>query len=139
MLLGYASMLLAFSLVFVGVKNYRDKYSSGFISFGKALKLGLYITLVSSTIYVLTWLIAYYVFFPDFMDKYSAHVIGQIQNSGATAEVIAAKIQNINMMKKMYNTPLGVVLLTYMEILPVGLIVTIITAATLKRKSSLAA
>jgi len=138
MLVGYASMLLAFSMVFVGVKNYRDKYSNGFVSFGKAFKLGLYITLISSTMYVLSWLIAYYAFFPDFMAKYSAHVISQIQKSGATTAVIAAKIQNINTMKAMYNTLLGVVLLTYMEILPLGLIISVITALILKRKANAA-
>jgi hypothetical protein len=138
MWVGYASMLLAFSLVFAGVKNYRDKQSNGLISFGQAFKIGLYITLISSTMYVLTWLVAYYAFLPDFMDKYSAHAISQIQKSGATAAVIASKIQNVNTMKAMYNTPIGVVLLTYMEILPLGLIITIITALILKRKVSAA-
>ena len=134
MLLGYASMILAFSLMFVGVKNYRDKYNGGIISFGKAFRIGLYITLVASTLYVLVWLVDYYVFIPDFMDKYSAHVINKAQNSGASANEIAAKTKEINTMKEMYNTPLMVVLLTYMEIFPVGLIVSIITALILKRK-----
>lgn len=134
MLLGYASMILAFSLVFVGVKNYRDKYNGGIISFGKAFRIGLYIILVASTLYVLVWLVDYYVFIPDFMDKYSAHVINKAQNSGASANEIAAKTKEINTMKEMYNTPLMVVLLTYMEIFPVGLIVSIITALILKRK-----
>ena len=35
MLIGYASMLVAFSLVFVGIRNYRNKYNGGVISFGK--------------------------------------------------------------------------------------------------------
>lgn len=134
MLLGYASMILAFSLMFVGVKNYRDKYNGGIISFGKAFRIGLYITLVASTLYVLVWLVDYYVFIPDFMDKYSAHVINKAQNSGASANEIAAKTKEINTMKEMYNTPLMVVLLTYMEIFPVGLIISIISALILKRK-----
>lgn len=134
MLLGYASMILAFSLVFVGVKNYRDKYNGGIISFGKAFQIGLYITFVASTLYVLVWLIDYYVFIPDFMDKYSAHIISKAQNSGASATEIAAKTKEINTMKEMYSTPLMVVLLTYMEIFPVGLIISIITALILKRK-----
>ncbi|HKZ36681.1 MAG TPA: DUF4199 domain-containing protein, partial [Chryseolinea sp.] len=67
---GYAGMIAVFSLIFVGVKNYRDKYNGGVITFGKAFKTGLYITLIASSMYVLVWLIDYYVFIPDFLDKY---------------------------------------------------------------------
>ena len=142
MVLGYASMILAFSLVFVGVKNYRDKFNSGVISFGKAFKIGFYITLIASTMYVLVWLVDYYLFIPDFMDKYSAHMISQAQHSGATAAEIANKTKEAASMKEMYKSPVMVVLFTYMEIFPVGLVVTIITALILKRnenKASLAA
>ena len=58
MLIGYASMLIAFSLVFVGIRNYRDKFNEGIISFGKAFKIGTMIVLIASTIYVIAWLIA---------------------------------------------------------------------------------
>src|SRR5688500_7026342 len=74
MAIGYASMIVAFSFIFVGVKNYRDKYNGGVISFGKAFKTGFYISLVASTMYVVVWLIEYYVFIPDFMEKYTAYV-----------------------------------------------------------------
>ncbi|MEN0053233.1 MAG: DUF4199 domain-containing protein [Mucilaginibacter sp.] len=136
MLVGYASMILAFSLIFVGVKNYRDKYNGGIISFGKAFQIGLYISLIASTIYVLAWLVEYYVFMPDFMDRYTAHAISKAQNSGANPAELAAKLKEINSMKDMYSTPLMVILFTYMEIFPVGLLVSIITALILKRKSA---
>ena len=55
MLLGYTTMIVAFSLVFVGIKNFRDKYNDGLISFGKAFKIGLFITLITSTIYVIIY------------------------------------------------------------------------------------
>src|SRR3989344_4812298 len=81
MLIGYASMLIAFSFIFVGVKNYRDKYNNGLITFWKAFKIGLFIALISSTFYVVTWLIEYYAFMPDFMEKYSEHMLNQAKNS----------------------------------------------------------
>lgn len=136
MLVGYASMLLAFSLIFVGVKNYRDKYNGGVISFGKAFRLGLGIALIGSSIYVLAWLIDYYVFIPDFMDKYAAHSIKNIQASGASAAVMKVKIQEVENMKSMYKSPVWIVLFTYLEILPVGLIVSLIAALLLKKKGA---
>src|SRR6476620_5450732 len=75
MLLGYTGMLVAFFFVFLGIKNYRDKQNGGVISFGKALKIGMLISLIASTIYVGVWLIEYYCIFPDFMNKYSEAVL----------------------------------------------------------------
>src|SRR5213075_2275880 len=84
LLIGYASMLIAFSLVYVGIRNYRDKYNGGIISFGKAFKIGILIVLIASTIYVVAWLIDYFFFIPDFMEKYSAHTLDQLKASGAS-------------------------------------------------------
>jgi hypothetical protein len=69
MLIGYASMLIAFSLVFVGIRNYRDKFNEGVISFGKAFKIGIMIVLIASTMYVVAWLIDYFFFIPDFFNR----------------------------------------------------------------------
>ncbi len=136
LVLGYATMLLAFSLVFVGVKNFRDKYNGGIIGFGKAFKIGLYITLIASTIYVLVWLVDYYVFVPDYLDRYASEVIQQAKSSGANAAEIDKQTKEIATYKEMYKNPLFVVLLTYAEILPVGLLVSLITAFILKRKKA---
>src|SRR5688500_10637572 len=62
MVYGYASMLLAFVLIFVAIKQYRDKVRGGTITFGKAFMVGLYVTLIASTVYVLTWMVYYYNF-----------------------------------------------------------------------------
>lgn len=132
--IGYASMLLAFSLIFIGIKNYRDKYNNGIISFGKAFKTGLYISLIGSTVYVLVWLIAYYLFVPDFMDMYSEQMMNQARRSGASQTEIDKTAMEMAGYKEMYQNPLMVVLLTYAEILPVGLIVTLISALLLKRR-----
>ncbi len=135
MMIGYASMLIAFSLVFVGIKNYRDKYNGGLISFGKAFKTGFMIVLIASTIYVLAWLIDYHFFIPDFMEKYSAHMLDELKSSGATAAEIDKKTKEMAYFAGLYKNPLFAALMTYMEILPVGLIVTLISSFILKRKT----
>lgn len=137
MIYGYASMLIAFSLIFVAIKNYRDKMNQGNISFGKAFQIGLYITLIASTIYVVTWLIDYYYFIPDFMDKYAASTIEKLKTSGASASEIEKTTIEMAVFKERYKNPFFNAMMTYTEILPVGLIVSLIASAILKRKDSM--
>ena len=132
--MGYTSMLLAFSMVFVGIKNFRDKYHQGSISFKKAFLIGLYITLIACTMYVIVWMIDYHYFIPDFMDKYSAHMIAQAKASGANQADIDKQIAEMAKFKEMYKNPVFMILMTYAEIIWVGLIISLISALILKRK-----
>ena len=136
MLIGYASMLIAFSLVFVGIRNYRDKYNEGVISFGKAFKIGIMIVLIASTIYVVAWLIDYFFFIPDFIEKYSAHMLDELKASGASQIEIDKQTKEMASFGRMYKNPFFNAMMTYMEILPVGLIVTFISSLILKRKTA---
>lgn len=135
MVLGYSSMLIAFSLIFVGIKNYRDKYNDGTIRFGKAFVIGLYIALIASTFYVATWLVEYYFFMPDFAEKYCTHVVEKARASGASEIEIKKQMLEMDQFKTMYKNPLFVILMTYVEILPVGIVVSLIAALILKRKT----
>lgn len=135
MILGYTGMLVAFSFVFIGIKNYRDKQNDGVISFGKALKIGALISLIASTIYVGVWLIEYYCFYPNFMDKYCEAMLKKMDKTTMTAAEIKAKTDEMMMYKEMYKNPIMVILWTYAEVLiPIGLLVPIISALILKRK-----
>lgn len=134
MLVGYASMILSFSLIFVGIKNVREKENGGIISFGQAFKIGLYISLIASSIYVLAWLVDYYVFMPDFMEKFSNQAVEVVKAEGASQAEITSKINEMSTYKDMYKSPFGVIFLTYMEILPVGLLISLICALILKKK-----
>ena len=134
MLIGYASMLIAFSLVFVGIRNYRDKYNEGVISFGKAFKIGILIVLIASTMYVIAWLIDYTFFIPDFLEKYSVHTLDQLKASGASQLEIEKQTNEMVSFAAMYKNPFFNAMITYTEILPVGLIVTLISSLILKRK-----
>lgn len=134
MLVGYASMLLAFSMIFVAVKNYRDKYNGGIISFGKAFKIGILITLIASSIYVGVWLFEYFVFYPDFGEKYAAQLLEKLKASGASDTEIARQAKEMAGFNEMYKNPFFNAMITYTEILPVGLLVTIVCSFILKRK-----
>jgi hypothetical protein len=135
MIYGYSAMIIAFAMIFVGVKSFRDKHNGGTINFGKAFKIGLFISLIASTIYVISWLITYYCFMPDFMDKYVAVMLSKAQSSGISADELAKKTADMAKMKEWYKNPLFVILMTYVEILPVGIVVTLISALILKRNT----
>lgn len=134
-LLGYAAQIIVFSLIFFGVRNYRNKFSGGIISFGKALKTGLLITLVGTSMYVVVWLFYYYLFVPDFLDYYFAHELYMLERNGADAERLARKIEQQRDFREMYQNPPFVILITYLEILPPGILVSLVSALILKRKS----
>lgn len=132
--IGYAAMIVVFSLTYVGIRNYRNKELNGVISFSKALKTGALIALVGSTLYVIIGLAYYYLFVPDFLDKYTIHVLSQATRNGATATELAAKTEEMNQFKEMYKNPVFAVLISYAEVLPIGLVVAFVSSLILKKK-----
>ena len=132
---GYTAMVIAFSFIYVGIRTYRENYNAGVISFGKAFRIGLGIAFLASTSYVVFWMIDYTWFMPDFMDKYAAVMVKQAHESGLTGAALDKKLAGINQMKELYKSKIMVILFTYLEVLPVGLIITLLAALILKRKS----
>ena len=131
---GYTAMIIAFSFIFVGIRNFRDKYNAGVVSFGQACWIGLAISLIGSTCYVASWLVEYYCFMPDYMDKYAAAMLAEAQHSGLSPVALAKKVTEINSMKQMYKSPVVVVLFSYLEVLPVGIVISLITSLILRRR-----
>jgi len=134
MIFGFASMIIAFSLIFVAITQYKNKVNGGYITFGKAFQIGLFITLIGSTVYVATWLFYLYNFFPDFAVKYGEHYIQGLKAQGASAAIIAAKTVEMKDFVEDYKNPLVVIAYTYMEITWVGLVITLIASLILKKK-----
>ncbi len=128
MFFGFAGMLLAFIFVVLGIKQQRDT-NNGFISLGKAFLTGFWITLIISTIYVIVWLIIFYNFFPNFAEHYTDMAIAK-----ASPDEVAQVTEDMNSFKEMYKSPIMVILLTYMEILPLGIVFSLISALILKKK-----
>jgi hypothetical protein len=134
MLLGYTMMVASFMLIYFGVRSYRDNNLAGQISFGRAFTCGLLITLITSVFYVVTWEIIYFNFIPHFMDSYWAAQIHRVQARGLDPATTAAKIAEIQHSQQAYQNPLINMAYTFIEPLPVGLIITLISAAMLRRK-----
>lgn len=127
-IIGFIGMLLAFVFLILGIKKQRE-INNGIITFKQAFFTGLAISFVISTIYVVVWLIIYYNFFPDFMEKYNDMVL-----KNAKPEELAAKTIEIKQMEEWYKSPVMVILLTYMEIFPIGIIISLIAGFVLKKK-----
>ncbi len=134
-IIGYSAMVLAFLLVFFAIRSYRENVGGGTITFGKAFQVGIAVCLIASTCYVVTWEIVYYNFLPDFVDRYAAHTLERMQVKGATPQAIEKATQDLARFKVLYKNPLFNVGMTFVEVLPVGLVVTLISAAILRRKT----
>ena len=132
-ILGYTSIVLSLLLVFFGIRAYREN-NGGTISFGRAFSVGILITLISCAFYVASWEFIYFNIMPDFADKYAAHAISDMRGKGATDAAIAAKKVEMEKMKTMLDNPLLNAAMTFIEPFPVGLLVTLISAAALRRR-----
>ena len=133
-IIGYTTMVLAFLMVYFGVRSYRDNVAGGSVTFGRAFLVGIMITFVASACYVATWQLIYYKVAPDFVEKYTAHGLDKSKKSGATEEKIAAQRKEMAEFVEMYKNPLVNVAFTFLEPLPVGLLFTLVSAWMLSRK-----
>lgn len=133
-IIGYTTMVLAFLMVYFGVRSYRDNVEGGSVSFGRAFKVGLLIVVIASVCYVATWQFVYYRITPDFMEKYSAYSLEQARKGGASEAAIAAKAEEMARFGELYKNPLVNIGFTFLEPLPVGLLFTLVTAGVLSRK-----
>lgn len=134
LILGYSTMVLAFLMVVFGIRTYRENIGGGSITFGRAFQVGILITLIGSLCYVVAWEIIYFNFLPDFADKYAAASIAEMTKKGASATELAAAQKEMDNFKVMYKNPLYNVAMTFVEVFPPGLIITLLAAAFLRRK-----
>ena len=132
--IGYTSIVLSFLLVFFGIRSYRDNYGDGQITFLKAFAVGICITLISCVCYVATWEVMYYNVFPNFWDTYGGHLVEKLRASGASAAAVQAEVQRMKRYKELYKNPLLNAAMTFIEPFTIGLVITLISAALLRKK-----
>ena len=134
LIVGYTTMVASFLLVYFGIRSYRSNVGGGRITFGRGFAVGILITLITCVFYVITWQVMYFYFMPDFMTKEGAHAVERLRTSGASEATIQAKIVEMQKAKALEDNPLTNAAMTFIEPFPVGLLITLMSAAVLRRK-----
>lgn len=129
---GYLVMVLALSLIFFGVKRLRDRELGGAIRFVPALLAGLGISAVAGVIYVIGWEITLAVTDFAFIDSYSTAAVDAARAKGASAADIEALIVQMGEFRQQYANPFFRMPITFIEIFPVGVLISLISAALLR-------
>ncbi|MFA6440364.1 MAG: DUF4199 domain-containing protein [Bacteriovoracaceae bacterium] len=140
-LFGYTTMIIVLSLIFFGVKSFRDKHTNGTMTFGKGFKVGISIAAVASLFYAGGWEIYYNTtdLKDTFMPRYTELTIKKMQHDGKSQEEIQKKREEMKMFAEMYKNPLIRFGMTLLEIFPVGLVITLVSAGILRKKAILPA
>ena len=135
MVVGYTSIVISMLFVYFGIRSYRDNVLGGTITFGTAFKAGLSITLVSCVFYVAAWLVFFYQFMPDFGERYANYLVEGVRTAGGSQAEIDAMVKQGDDLVKLLDNPLTNAAVTFTEPFPVGLLVTLISAAVLRTKA----
>jgi hypothetical protein len=139
MVIGYLIMLIALSTVFVAIKQYRDVDLGGVIKFWSAFALGLGISFIAGVLYVVAWETAVAITHLDFASSYSKSLIAQQQAKGISAEALARLTAQMEEFKVQYANPLYRLPMTFAEIFPVGVLVSLVSAGLLRNSRFLPA
>jgi hypothetical protein len=133
-IIGYTTMVLAFLLIYFGVRSYRDNVAGGTVGFGRALAVGTLIAAVASLCYVATWEVMYFNFEHDFLTKMQAHELSKMRASGTSEATIAKKKAEMDKLALMYENPAFNSAITFLEPMPVGIVIALVTAGVLSRR-----
>lgn len=133
MALGFGSMILAFCLIFIAVKQYREEMG-GVLKFTPAFIIGIGISFIASIIYATGWEIYLFATNYTFMDEYVKSAIEAKRAAGASAQEIAKISQELSVYTEAYKNPISRFTITMTEIFPVGFVMSLLAALTMRRK-----
>jgi hypothetical protein len=139
MLIGYTTMLIALSAVFVGIKKHRDVDRGGVIGFWPALGVGVGISFIAGIFYVAAWEAVQAMTHMDFASSYAQAVIAGEKAKGASAQALAKLSADMETFKVQYANPLFRLPMTFVEIFPVGVLVSLVSAGLLRNSRFLPA
>ena len=132
MWLGYLVMIVAFSSIFLAVKQYRDQALGGVIKFSTAALLGLGIAAIASVVYVVVWEIYLYAGDYAFINDYANSMLEARKADGISGAEWDAVVKETEQFKSQYLNPLVRLPMTLLEVFPVGLLIALLSAAMLR-------
>lgn len=136
---GYLTMIVALSMIFIGIKRYRDQELGGVIRFLPAFAMGLAIAVIAAIIYTFVWELYLMTSGYDFIDSYVNSAIEAKRAAGLSADKLAQEIAALEEMRSDYGKIYIRVPMTFLEIFPVGLIIALLSAALLRNPKVLPA
>jgi hypothetical protein len=133
---GYTTIVLSFLLVYAGIRSYRENICGGVITFGRAFTVGILITLISCLCYVAVWEILYFKVgtMRQFMGQYASSMADQARSSGTNQQALNAQLAEMAKYRELYENPFFNAAITFLEPFPIGLIITLVSAAILRKK-----
>jgi hypothetical protein len=137
-IIGYSGMLISLSLIFFGIKSLRDNHLGGSITFWKGSLVGLLIALIASSMYALGWEITYQNMDPEFFQKLMGPYYESMK-AGLSGAALEEKEKEIARFIEYYKNPVIRFGMSLVEILPVGIVLTLISAGLLRKKEFLPA
>ncbi len=134
MIVGYLTMLIALTTIFIAIKRHRDVDLGGVIKFWPALGLGLSISVIAGILYVTAWDLTLVLTHMDFAGGYAKAMIADAQARGVTGAALAKVTAEMDQFKTQYANPLYRWPMTFIEIFPVGVLVSLISAGLLRNR-----
>ncbi|MBS1772116.1 MAG: DUF4199 domain-containing protein [Bacteroidetes bacterium] len=134
MYIGFANIILGSSMIYFAIASYK-KNNGGEISFGKAFKIGVLLSLIAAAVYATIWMILINTVMSNFCEEVHKYTMENLQKTHASAEKIADAKKEMKMVNAlMKNPPLLFLEAMFVECFPVGLIISLISAAILRTK-----
>jgi hypothetical protein len=138
LVVGYTTIVIGFTTIFFGIRAYRDGEGGGQVTFGRAFLIGIAITAIGSLCYAAAWEVLSKRYLPDFAEKYAARILAEARAEGMPAAELAATETKLREFAVSYRNPWFRVPMILLEPLPVGLILSLVAAGTLRRRSKMA-
>jgi len=133
LVVGYTGIVLAFLLVFFGIRSYRDNVKGGSLSYWRGAAVGTLIAVISSVCYTATWEVIYYKFQPDFGQKYADNAVNKARADGKSEAEVAKVRADMQQFAENYKNPFYNSAMTFIEPFPVGLVIALVSAGILRR------